>query len=324
MSVDYRAGALGGLFDHRLIFVTGKGGVGKSTVAMAIAIAGTRRGLRTIVAEVASQDRIQRAFEAESQLFTELELSPGLFAISIDPELAMEEYLRVKTGALGRALGSTKVFRALTMATPGMREMQTIAKIWELAQADRPANGTAGYDLVVVDAPATGHGVALLRTPRTFAEIARVGPVAQGGRMIAEMVADHEFTGLVAVATPEEMAVNETLALRDALALDGLKLDAVILNRLYPERFDASDVAELQRGAAGMESEVVEGAIQAALFEHRRAVTQGIQVTRLLEAVDVPLLRLPYLFVDDLDRKALEGLADTLEDAVAAHPKAGR
>ena len=125
----------------------------------------------------------------------------------------MEEYLRVKAGAIGQALGSSRLFQAFAMATPGMRELLSIGKVWELAQLHRRTRGAAPYDLVIVDAPATGHGMGLLRTPRTFADIARVGPIAHQGRTIADTIADPEFTGVIAVATPEEMPVNETMAL---------------------------------------------------------------------------------------------------------------
>ena len=94
----------------------------------------------------------------------------------------MEEYLRVKTGAVGQALGSSRLFHAFAMATPGMRELLSIGKVWELAQFERRTSGADAYDLVIVDSPAAGHGVGILRTPRTFAEIARVGPIAHQGR----------------------------------------------------------------------------------------------------------------------------------------------
>ena len=214
------SGSVPPLLDKRLLFVTGKGGVGKSTVATALGLVAARRGLRTIVAELASQERIQGLFSenGEGERFREMELKPGLFTISIDPQQAMEEYLRVKAGTLGQALGASRLFQAFAMATPGMRELLSIGKVWELAQLHRRTRGGAPYDLVIVDAPATGHGVGLLRTPRTFADIARVGPIAHQGRTIADTIADPEFTGVVAVATPEEMPINETMALADELA----------------------------------------------------------------------------------------------------------
>src|SRR5437588_11102883 len=208
------------LLDKRLSFVTGKGGVGKSTVATALGLVAARRGLRTIVAELASREHVQGIFDYHGAHFREVELAPGLFTISIDPQHAMEEYLRVKTGAVGQALGSTKLFQAFAMATPGMRELLSIGKVWELAQLQRRTHGAGPYDLVIVDSPATGHGLGILRTPKTFAGIARVGPIAHQSSTIAETIADQQFTGVIAVTTPEEMPVNETLSLREALASD--------------------------------------------------------------------------------------------------------
>jgi anion-transporting ArsA/GET3 family ATPase len=303
-----------GLLDRRLVFVTGKGGVGKSTVATALGLLGARRGLRTIVAELASQEQIRHAFEQRgSGLFRELELAPGLFTISIDPQQAMEEYLRIKTGPLGQALGSSKLFQAFAMATPGMRELLSIGKVWELAQLQRRTRGAAPYDLVVVDAPASGHGVGILRTPRTFAEIARVGPIARQGRAIATTIADPSFTAIVAVATPEEMPVNEMLALRDALGQEGLELEAAVLNALYPARFGADQVAELDSALERTASPLARAALAGALSEHARATSQREQRARLAEGLGVKLIELPFIFADHLDRAELERLADALE-----------
>jgi anion-transporting ArsA/GET3 family ATPase len=299
---------------HQLIFVTGKGGVGKSTVSAALAIASARSGLRTLLAEISSQDFVQRTFGREDRLLEEVKLAPGLFGISIDPERAMEEYLRIRMGALGQALGSTKLFQALTMATPGMREMQTMAKIWELAHPDRPGGGGRPYDVVVVDAPATGHAIGLLRTPTTFAELARVGPVANGARTIATMVADPAFTGFVAVTTAEEMAVNETLSLRDALKADGLSLSALVVNRLSPDRFTRDEVTELE-GCVVEAPDAVQGAVRAAVFEHQRASLESAQVARIAGQMAAPLVALPLLSVDEFGQAALHTLADALAAA---------
>src|SRR5436309_7226980 len=234
------------LLDKRLSFVTGKGGVGKSTVATALGLVAARRGLRTIVAELASREHVQGIFEHHGEHFLEVELAPGLFTISIDPQHAMEEYLRVKVGAVGHALSVSRLFQVFAMATPGMRELLSIGKVWELAQLQRRTRGAAPYDLVIVDAPATGHGVGVLRTPRTFADIARVGPVAHQARTIAAPIAHRAFTGVVAGAPPEEMPGNETPSLRGALAEDQLPLDLVVVHAVYPARFEQDEVAELE------------------------------------------------------------------------------
>jgi anion-transporting ArsA/GET3 family ATPase len=265
---------------HRLIFVTGKGGVGKSTVAAALALASARRGLRTLLAETSSQARLQRAFGRRGRLLEEVELSPLLSGVSIDPELAMQEYLEIRMGAVGRAIGSSKPFQAISMATPGMREMQTMAKIWQLAHPDRPGSGGPPYDVVVVDAPSTCQAIGLLRTPRTFASLARVGPVANGARKIAAMVDEPAFTGFVAVTTPQKAAVAEMLLLRDALAADGLSLSAVVLNRLDTGRVTAEGVEQAQPSRVG-------------------------------ETVAAPLIKLPTLPDADLGRATFDALAET-------------
>src|SRR3954449_10482039 len=165
------------LLDKRLLYVTGKGGVGKTTVAAALGLAAAREGRRTIVCEVAEQDRMSRAFARHGvRPEQEVQLADGLWAITIDPQRALEEWLgkQLGGGAAGRILGHSHAFQYFVAAAPGAKELITIAKVWELAQAARWDRHNRAYDLVVVDAPASGHGIAMLTTPRTFGEIARV------------------------------------------------------------------------------------------------------------------------------------------------------
>lgn len=306
------------LFDRRLVVVTGKGGVGKSTVAIALGLLAARRGLRTIVAELQSQENVQQAFHGDgpaAEHFVEVELAPRLFTISIDPQHAMEEYLRVKVGPLGHALSASRLFQAFAMATPGMRELLSIGKVWELAQLHRRTRGAAPYDLVVLDAPATGHGVGVLKTARTFADIARVGPIAHQAGQIATTIADRGFTAIVAVATPEEMPVNETLSLRDALSDEQLELELTVLNALYPPRFDDSQIAQVKEAVGRAREPVARGALSAAVSEHARAKTQQQQLDRLSEGLSMNgrLVALPFVFADHIGRVELERLADALE-----------
>jgi anion-transporting ArsA/GET3 family ATPase len=307
-----------GLFDRHLIFVTGKGGVGKSTVATALGLVAARGGLRTIVAELASQERVGQAFDRQGRTFEEVELAENLFTISVDSQLAMEEYLRVKTGAVGQALGQSRLFNAFAMATPGMRELLSVGKLWELAQPERRTDGGEVYDLVIVDSPAAGHGVGILRTPRTFAEIARVGPIAHQAGVIAATIADRAFTAVIAVATAEEMPVNETLWLRDALAEEQLTLDATIVNACYPQRFSARECTALRKARKRAAQPLTGAALGAALSEHTRAQAQREQLARLREGLGTEIVELPYLFAESVARPELEQLADSLQDGLAA------
>ncbi|HET9104369.1 MAG TPA: ArsA family ATPase [Solirubrobacteraceae bacterium] len=313
-----------GLLDRRLIFVTGKGGVGKSTVATALGVLAARHGLRTIVAELASQAGIRDTYDHDGEPFDEVRLSERLFHISVDPQLAMEEYLRVKTGSVGQALGSSRLFQTFAMATPGMRELLSIGKVWELAQLERRTEGADTYDLVIVDSPAAGHGVGILRTPRTFAEIARVGPIAHQGRTIAATIADPAFTAVVAVTTAEEMPVNETLWLADALAQDGLELEAVFANALYPHRFAPSELKRLRtaREARRGEAGPAAAALAAALSEQARAEGQQEQLSRLTAGLARTPVPLPYLFAEAVGPAELDVLADALAGTVAAPQRA--
>ncbi len=304
-----------GLFDRRLIFVTGKGGVGKSTVAIMLGLVAARRGLRTIVAELHSQERVQDSFAHHGARFEELELAPDLFTISIEAERAMDEYMQVKAGPLGHAVSSSRVFQALAMATPGMRELLSMGKVWELAQIQRRTRGAAPYDLVIVDAPATGHGVGILRTPKTFADIARVGPIAHQGRQIASMIYDRRLTAVVAVATPEEIPVNETLSLRESLAHEDLALELVIVNGVYPGRFADDEVGSLEHAFERSEDALARAAVRAALSEHVRVETQRTQLDRLRAGLNLDgrVAELPFVFTENLNRPELERLADQLE-----------
>ncbi len=307
-----------GLFDRRLIFVTGKGGVGKSTVATALGVAAARRGLRTIVAELASQERVGQAFDRRGRTFEEVELADNLFTISVDPQLAMDEYLRVKTGAVGQALGQSRLFGAFAMATPGMRELLSVGKLWELAQHERRTDGGDVYDLVIVDSPAAGHGVGILRTPRTFADIARVGPIAHQAGVIAATIADPAFTAVIAVAAAEEMPVSETLWLRDALAGEQLTLEATIVNACYPQRFSARERATLAKARKRTAQPLTGAALGAALSQHARMTAQREQLARLREGLGTEVVELPYVFAESVGRPELEQLADALEAGLAA------
>nr|MDQ3588128.1 AAA family ATPase [Actinomycetota bacterium] len=228
------------VLDKRLVYVTGKGGVGKTTVAAALGLAAARAGKRTMICEVAEQERITRAFGHEPAGFTETEVAESLHAFSIDPEKAKGEWVRhqLRSGALAGLLNQSRIFQYLTAAAPGLGEVVTMGKIWELAQLERRTAEAAPYDLVIVDAPATGHGLALLRAPRTFADIAQVGPIKNHAEAIHSFTADPAVTAVVAVALAEEMPVNETIDLEARLAEQmGLSLSAALVNGVLPARF---------------------------------------------------------------------------------------
>jgi anion-transporting ArsA/GET3 family ATPase len=286
---------------RELLVVTGKGGVGKTTVAVALGLAAVRRGLRVIVAEVAARDDVTRALGADTAAFAERELAGGVHHISIDPEQAFAEYLRDQLpGPLARPLIASRSMALLAAATPGLRELLSIGKVWELAQDARRTPGATPYDLVILDAPATGHGLALLRAPRTYADAARAGPIARQAATIDALLRDPRRTAVVAVTTAQEMPVTETFelqhALRDGL---GLELDRAIVNAVSPARFSAAEVERVSRDVGGATARVV-------AWQQRHASTQRSQIVRLrrgLGAVAVqtlPLRATARLSMDDI------------------------
>jgi anion-transporting ArsA/GET3 family ATPase len=309
------------ILDKRLIFVTGKGGVGKSTVSAALGVAASRAGKRAIVCEVAQQERMSRLFERQGAGYHETEIAPNLFAFSIDPQRALEEYLllQIKVKPIYDLMFKNRVFTYFAAATPGLRELVTVGKVWELAQLDRRVKRGAKYDVVIVDAPATGHGLGILRTPKTFGDIARVGPIKRQADTIYGFITDPKLTSICAVVWPEEMPVNETLDLQRNLKAElGLKFDRIFMNGIYPHLFSDDEAAllrdRLEREAAHNGGGALRrAALRAAISEHRRASAHREQLERLEQGARQDVVELPFIFSSQLDMGAVDELADRIE-----------
>jgi anion-transporting ArsA/GET3 family ATPase len=208
-------------------------------------------------------------------------------------------------------LGHSRIFQYLSAAAPGLNELVTIGKLWELAQLERKTASASPYDLVIVDAPASGHGLAMLRAPLTYADVARVGPIRRQALKIHSFLVDPAATGVLVVALPEEMPVNETLELGGRLRDEmGMAIDAIVVNALYPQRFTAGE-AQAMESLDGRGSAAARAALRAALAEHHWARSQRAQLRRLRRHADAEVATLPYLFEpeladDDLERLSLE------------------
>jgi len=306
------------LLEKRLVFVVGKGGVGRTTVAAVLGLVAAGRGLRTIVAGVGGRDELPRLVgdgRTAPEDGDERELMPGLFSIAIDPQRAMEEYLRdqLPIGAVAELLSSSRTFGYLAAATPGLRELLTVGKIWELGQPTRRAAGGEPYDLVVVDGPATGYGVSLLAAPRTFAKVARRGPISRHAATIHATLVDRRSTGVVGISTADEAAVNELLETAARLRGElGIELGGVIVNCVGPRRFAARDRARLRAALADDPSPVVGRALELALDEDDRGRIQRAELRRLTEGLGEDPSVLPFV-AEELGRDALIALSELLE-----------
>jgi anion-transporting ArsA/GET3 family ATPase len=318
-----------GLLDRRLVVVTGKGGVGKTTVAAALGLIAARSGKRTVICEVAEQERLADLFGVDASGHEERELAPELHSVSVDPERAKDEWLRyqLRSNTLAGVLGGSSLFRYLSAAAPGLSELVTIGKVWDLAQLERRTGGSV-FDLAIVDAPATGHGIAMLRAPSTYASVARVGPIRRQALTIDKFLRNRRRTGVVVVALPEEMPVNETLDFERRLAEEmGMSIDRAIVNAVYPERFTRAEAKRLRaaagtardadRSGAGRARPLAhDGAVRAALAEYERVRGQRSQLRRLRRGLDAPVATLPFLFEPELGLAQLDELARRLERAL--------
>ena len=308
------------LLSRRLLLVTGKGGTGKTTLAAAIAQAGRAQDLRVLVAELGRESQLPRllAPSAGGADYPERELLPGLFAIRIDPFEALAEYLGLELHVPGlvRRVVAHKGFRQLMEASPGWRELIALGKVWHLEQMRD--GGRPRFDLLVVDAPATGHGVTFLDVPRVVISAVRAGPLRHHTEQVEALLHDQRRTLVLPVSLAEELPVRETTALVAHLRERSLPVDRVVVNgrRERPVPEEAGDLAArleaLPAAPLGALPPPAEIAACVRALEARYA--QGKRyAAELAEATGLPQLSLPYLAEGIRGPGDLKALAASLE-----------
>ena len=308
------------LLDRKLLFVTGKGGVGKSTIAASLGLLAAEQGKKTLVCEVDAKGNLADFYEAGDTAFDARELQPNLWAMSMDTEASLKEYLRLqlKIPLLGRIGPVARTFDFIATAAPGVKEILTIGK---LAYEVRERH----YDLVVVDSVASGHIVGQLTAPQGINELVSVGMVRNQTQWMLDILTDPAQTGVVIVSAPEEMPVTETLELTDRLRAEtNVDLAAVIVNRVLPELFTDREeelferlrsperVAALSAAAGGDVAPILEAAELAVTLRRTRAG----HLTRLRAGLDptLPLLFVPYLFSRSHGARATRQVAEFLAE----------
>lgn len=321
---------LGALLDTRLLLVTGKGGVGKSVVAAAIAVAGARSGRRTCLVEVEGRQTFARLFDTAPWAFAEQEFRPSLYGLSVDPEASLAEYLEMFYGArrISRLLVGSTAVEFATTAAPGIKDVLLIGKVKELERR-RESGGHFSYDLIVVDAPPTGRIAGFLRAPDATTELVGVGPVRQQAQSLVDMLLDAERTRAVLVTLLEEMPVSETVEGATALRELGVALGPVVVNRVLPERFDEPerkalagdlDPAGLRDllAAHGLDTGVDDAAELLALgrAELSRVEQQQALRAELARRLPLPRLELPELYSDRFGADEVARLAALVSEEV--------
>jgi len=270
------------VLERSLVYVSGKGGTGKTTVTASLQIAAERLGRSTLVCELAGAHRV-----------------PG--SLSIDARTALTEWVRTQPGGRLAApvLSRARAFTQFVEAAPGATELVTVGKFIDLARS-----GDA--DVVLVDGPSTGHAVGMLSAAHTVSEIASRGPIGAQARGLHEYLADPERTAYAGVALPEEMSLHELLELDAELERAvGRRLDLVVVNGVFPDRLTRAEAARLRPLAARS------APVRAALDEHRQAEVHADRIEWLRERVAAPLITLPFVFTEIRSRE-LERLAERL------------
>jgi anion-transporting ArsA/GET3 family ATPase len=291
--------ALGG---QRLLIVSGKGGVGKSTVSAALALASARAGLKTLVCELNTRERVS-ALLGHPEVGPEIgPLEANLWSVDIRPQNAMREYglMILKLKSVYNAVFENRLVRYFLRFVPSLQELTLLGKVlFHLQEKDE--KGRWRFDRIVLDAPATGHAVSLLSLPQVLIDTVPAGPMSAQAAVMRDLLVDPAVTAAILVSLPEEMPVNETIDLHAALIRRvHIQPRAVVLNMAIPPRFTSDEL-----GALDGSPRLAEYA--RAHFGRERLTVEAR--SRLEKELSLPLAQVPRLFLPEFGRQAIEQVA---------------
>jgi anion-transporting ArsA/GET3 family ATPase len=300
------------LLDRRLVVVTGKGGTGKSTISAAVALAAARRGKKVLVCEVVAKERVADFFARPPSGTQIRELLPNLHSIHVRPREAMREYalMTLKYETLYRLAFENAAARYFLAAAPSLAEIVMLGKVWWHASQEME-RGRLRWDMVVLDAPATGHGLTFLTVPEVFLRLVSEGPLARDMRSMQSLLADPAKCSICIVTLPEEMPANEAVELDRALRQHEFPAGPLFLNAAFASRFSAQEVVSVTRGGP-----LLTAAGEAADNHESRAALCRQYEAFLRDTVPRELVKVPFLFERSFGAQAIEKVAHSIEAAL--------
>ncbi len=301
--------------------VTGKGGVGKTTVCAALGLLAAQRGLRTIITETSGARAIPALFGVQSAGYEPVRVADRLDTLSITPLEAIEDYVvqQIKVRKLYEMVFRNRVMAPFIDAVPGLHDAVQLGKVWDCAVQQKDRQGRDRWDLVIVDAPATGHGLTMLEAPRSMMELTRAGPMYKGNAKVEAVLGDPDQTRIVLVCLPEAMPVAETLDLQRRLGDRSRQLSLCVLNEVHPRPpITRGEWAEARPALAGASTPALDEAVGLVDRWQERIGRQDDARRTLATGLNLPIADMPFLFHRLLSREELESLAHALGPAVEA------
>jgi anion-transporting ArsA/GET3 family ATPase len=299
------------LADKRFLIVTGKGGVGKTTVAAAEAVALANKGKRVLVAMCNAKERLSAMLGSDLIGSDVVPVAHNIWAVNMDPEKAMEEYgiLTLKSRALYKTLFDNKYVRTFLRAVPGMHEWAMLGKAWYHTTETRD-DGSNRFDVVILDAPATGHGLDMLRVPKVITDVTPPGILRRDAERAFQLFQDPKNCAVVLVTLPEEMPTSETIELAHALTTElKLPIGKIVVNGVLPPLFSREERAMLEAIKDTPPASKGDAAVLAGRDRATRERVQAESLNRLSKELPVSPAFLPLLFEDAARPEAIRQLA---------------